>query len=237
MLFLHEVHEVIGRSEDAFEAAIREEWMPRLARTQGSRLLYYLHHAHGSGASYRVVTVTALRDAAAWGELVREVAEGSLRPLAESLDRLRHDVRAKVLIPLPWSQLQQIDLASVPSDGRRHELSIFMEDTVWPYEGLLEEYVKRSGAHYAEEMRRAREGGGRHLLTVDASFRTAFGSGRRREIVLWQKIVQEKGIGPLLLSEVPEQYKKPGTWMHDGLELRDQWESRLLRSAAWSPWH
>jgi hypothetical protein len=237
MLFLHEVHEVSGRREDAFEAAIRGEWMPRLARTPGARLLYFLHHAHGSGASYRVVTITALRDAAAWGELVREVAEGSLRALAESLDQLRHDVRAKILIPLPWSKLQQIDLASVPSDARRHALSIFMEDTVWPFEGLLEQYVARSGAHYAEEMKRQREGGGRHLLTVDASFRTAYGSGRRREIVLWQKIVQEKGLGPLLLSEVPEQYKQPGTWMHDGLEFRDQWESRLLRSSSWSPWY
>jgi hypothetical protein len=237
MLFLHEVHEVSGRREDAFEAAIRDEWMPRLARTPGARLLYFLHHAHGSGASYRVVTITALRDAAAWGELVREVAEGSLRALAESLDQLRRDVRAKILIPLPWSKLQQIDLASVPSDARRHALSIFMEDTVWPFEGLLEQYVARSGAHYAEEMKRQREGGGRHLLTVDASFRTAYGSGRRREIVLWQKIVQEKGLGPLLLSEVPEQYKQPGTWMHDGLEFRDQWESRLLRSSSWSPWY
>ncbi len=237
MLFLHEVHEVIGRSEDEFEAAIRDEWMPRLARTAGSRLLYFLHHAHGSGASYRVVTITAIRDGAAWGELVREVAGGSLLPLAESLDRLRHDLRAKILIPLPWSPLQQLDLDAIPCDARRHELSIFMEDTVWPFEGLLEEYVKRSGAHYAEEMKRQREGGGRHLLTVDASFRTAFGSGRRREIVLWQKIVQEKALGPLLLSEVPAAYKQPGSWMHDGLELRDQWESRLLRSSAWSPWY
>ena len=129
MLFLHEVHEVIGRSEDEFEAAIRDEWMPRLARTAGSRLLYFLHHAHGSGASYRVVTITAIRDGAAWGELVREVADGSLRPLAESLDRLRHDLRAKMLIPLPWSPIQQLELDAVPSDARPHELSIFMEVT------------------------------------------------------------------------------------------------------------
>ncbi len=237
MLFLHELHEVVGKREEEFEALIRDEWMPRLARSRGARLLYFLHHAHGSGASYRVVTITAIRDGACWGELVREVADGPLRALAESLDRLRHDVRAKILIPLPWSPVQQIGFDEIPSDGRSHELSIFMEDTVWPFEGLLEDYVKRSGAHYAEEMRRQREGGGRHLLTVDASFRTAYGSGRRREIVLWQKIVQQKALGPLLLSEVPAEYKKPGTWMHDGLALRDQWESRLLRTSAWSPWY
>jgi hypothetical protein len=36
--------------------------------------------------------------------------------------------------------------------------------------------------------------------------------------------------------EVPEHYKAPGTWMHDALEVRDRWESRLLRTARWSPW-
>jgi hypothetical protein len=39
----------------------------------------------------------------------------------------------------------------------------------------------------------------------------------------------------LLTREVPAEYKRPGTWMHDALELRDRWESRLLRSARWSP--
>ena len=29
---------------------------------------------------------------------------------------------------------------------------LFMEDTVWPREGLLETYVERSGAHYASWM-------------------------------------------------------------------------------------
>jgi len=29
--------------------------------------------------------------------------------------------------------------------------------------------------------------------------------------------------------------KQPGTFMHDALEVRDQWESRLLRTSSWSP--
>ena len=39
----------------------------------------------------------------------------------------------------------------------------------------------------------------------------------------------------LLTIEVPEHLKAPGTWMHDALQLRDQWESKLLRSTRWSP--
>jgi hypothetical protein len=39
----------------------------------------------------------------------------------------------------------------------------------------------------------------------------------------------------LLTSAVPAQFKGPGTWMHDALEVRDEWTSRLLRTASWSP--
>ena len=73
------------------------------------------------------------------------------------------------------------------------------------------------------------------LLEIQAGFRTAFGAGRRREIVLWQKLVEPRGLRPLLMSEVPAEFKQVGSWMHDALELRDRWESRLLRTAAWSP--
>jgi hypothetical protein len=95
--------------------------------------------------------------------------------------------------------------------------------------------VRRSGEHYAAEMeKRAREGAA--ILAVQAGFRGAFGAGRRREIVLWQKVVQPKALLALLTSEVPARFKVPGTWMHDALSLRDRWQSKLLRSARWSPW-
>jgi hypothetical protein len=38
-----------------------------------------------------------------------------------------------------------------------------------------------------------------------------------------------------LTREVPAERRGPGTWMNDALAYRDQWESRLLRTAAWSP--
>jgi hypothetical protein len=237
VLLVHELHEVRGREEDAFEEAVRTSWLPALARDRDVRLLYFLKHAHGSGASYRVVTITALRDAAAWGRTVERVDAGDLRDEARALDALRHDVTAKVLVPLPWSPLQSVDLAAVPAEASaRHELTLFMEDTVWPDEDRLETYVERSGDHYLAEMRRNAERGGT-LLAILGGFRTAFGAGRRREIVLWQKVSEPRGLRPLLTSEVPAHYKQPGTWMHDALALRDRWESRLLRSVDWSPWY
>jgi hypothetical protein len=236
MLFLHEIHEVVGAREDAFEAAFRGVWLPSLAQGADARLLYFLHHAHGSGPSYQVVTITAIRDGAAWQRLAQRVASGDLAAWVRELDDLRHDVTAKLLVALPWSPWQELDFDSVPVDGALHEPSLFMEDTVWPFEGRLEEYVIRSGAHYATEMARAGEAG-HALLRVEAAFRPAFGSHRRREIVLWQKVVQPRALTALLTREVPPAYKAPGMWMHDALALRDRWQSKLLRSARWSPWH
>jgi len=234
-LFLHEVHEVVGRREDDFEAAFREELLPALAAGEDARLLYFLKHALGSGPSYNVVTITAVRDGAAWERLVRRMHEGDLHDWARRVDDLRHDVRAKILLPLPWSPLADVDLADVPTTGAERDPVVFMEDTVWPYEGGLERYVERAGAHYAREMETHKETG-RALLEVLGGFRTAHGTGLRREIVLWQKIVQPRMLEPLLTREVPAEYRKPGTWMHDGLEVRDRWESKLLRTVPWSPW-
>jgi len=234
MLFLYETHAVVGSREDAFEALLRDQWLPALARSSGARLLYFLKHAHGTGISYRVVTITALADAQAWQELMESVDSGALRLLAEQLDTLRHDVEAKMLIPLPWYPLQALPLEEVPTSAASHETTVFMEDTVWPEEGCLERYVEAAGAHYAREM--AERGRARQaILSVDAAFRTAFGSGRRREVVLWQKLLRPEALDPLVRREVPERYRKPGMWMHDALALRDQWESRLLRAVAWSP--
>lgn len=236
MLLLHEVHEVRGACETEFEAAYRDTWLPALAGTADARLLYFLHHAVGTGPAYNVVTVTAVKDGAAWDRLASRVDSGDLRDWAISLDDLRHDVRAKCLVPLPWSPLQQVDLDAVPTDGGEHALSLFMEDTVWPYEGGIEAYVEAAGSHYAEEMReRKAEGGG--MLEIQASFRTRFGSHLRREIVLWQKITSPKGLLGLLTSEIPARFKQPGLWMHDALAVRDRWQSRILRTAPWSPWH
>ena len=141
MLFLHEVHQVAGRREEEFEAVYRDGWMPSLAKGDDARLLYFLHHAHSTGRAYNVVTLTAIRDGAAWERLMLRLHDGDLRPWARDADQLRHGVAAKMLVPVPWSPLKDVDLAAVPTSGD-HPLTLFMEDTAWPYEGGLELTVK-----------------------------------------------------------------------------------------------
>jgi hypothetical protein len=234
MLLLREEHQLIGLKEDDFEETVRDEWMPALAKTEDARLLYFAHIAHGSGHAYRVVTYTLLRDGSAWGRLVDRVDSGDLKSLAVKLDEFRYDVEAKQLLPLPWSKVQQIEIEAVPTEPGEHELSVFMEDTVWPFEGKLEEYIRRSGEQYSTEYDKSFPETPK-LLEIEAAYRTAYGSHQRREIVLWQKVMNPKGLVGLLTREIPSEYKTPGRWMLDALELRDQWQSRLLRTSSWSP--
>lgn len=234
MWLLHETHAVRGECEEAFDAALRDVWIPSVAEGAGARVLHVLRHAHGTGPSYRIVTLTALDGGAGYAALAESAARGPLREAALALDALRHDVEAKLLEPLPWSPLQALDLGAVPVRGADHELTLYMEDTVWPREGKLEAYVAESGAHYAREMA-GHESRGHAMLKVLGGFRTVFGSGRRREIVLWQRVVDPRLVLGLLTREVPPALSRPGTWMHDALALRDQWQSRLLRTTRWSP--
>jgi hypothetical protein len=236
MLFVHEVHHVVGAREEAFEAAYRDGWMPALAKDDDARLLYFLHHAHGSGRAYTAVTVTAVRDGSAYERLIQRVQAGDLQEWAADADRSRHRVTAKLLVGVPWSPMRDLDLASVPTDGIEHGLSIFMEDTAWPHEAMLDEYLQAAHDHYAPSLVEGRHGG-RALLDLQAVFQTAWGSGARREVVLWQKIVDPPRITGLLTTEIPAEHRAPGTWMHDALRVRDDWESRLLRTTRWSPLH
>jgi len=229
VLFLHEVHQVRGAEENAFEAAYRDEWMPALARSGEGRLLWYCKHAHGSGRAYNVVTITAVHDGKAWDELAVRVQRGDLSDWARRLDELRHDVTSKILLPVPWSPMQEVELDRVPADGCTHELSLYMEDTGWPH-ASIDDYISFWESDYYLPMRRHP-----NLLDVEAVFQVAFGTGRHKEAILMQKVLNYEGLLKLLTSETPPHLQAPGQFMHEALSYRDRWESKLLRTSNWSP--
>jgi hypothetical protein len=232
VLFLHETHKVVGAREDEFESAYREGWMPTLAEEDSARLLWYTNHAHGSGLSYNVVTITGIADGAAWDSLARRAQTGDLRPWMRELDNLRHEVTGKILLPVEWSPLQEVDLATVPTDAATHPLSLFMEDTGWP-SAPLDDYIRSWDEIYYRPLSKSSR-----LLDIQGCFQVAHGSYRRREAMLWQKIDASNNyevLVRLLTSDISPEHRGPGTYMFDALKYRDQWESRLLRTSAWSP--
>ena len=234
MLLLHQVHRVHGADEDAFDAAYRDEYIPALAESGGSRLLWYLRLAHGSGQAYTTVSITGCANAAAWEELAERVRGGDLAAWSARVDAMRHATEAKVLQPVPWSPLQEIDLATVPVDGRTHENALFMEDTAWPYAGGLQAYLHKASTLYDRTLSSQKEEG-TGMIELEAAFQPVYGTHTTTEVVLWQRVVNTKAVMWMLGHDLPPEASAPGTWLHDALEVRDRWESRLLRSASWSP--
>jgi hypothetical protein len=233
-LYLREVHRVRGRDEDEFEAAFRDAggWMDLIGRGDDARLLYYSHQAHGTGPSYRVVTITAVNDGAAWERLARSIAGGELNEWVRHVDGLRHDVTGKLLLPATWSPLGDLDLASIPTVPQSHDPTLFMEDTGWP-DVAVDDYVEFWGREYKPMLDRQRES--MRLLEIEAGWVPALGAGRRPEAILWQRVHNIAALTKLLTTELPPSAKAAGTFMAKGLEYRDQWESRLLRTSSWSP--
>jgi hypothetical protein len=231
MLLFHETHRVRGAHEDEFEAAYRDGWLPELAKGDDGRMLFFGHLSHGSGRAYVVTTITAVRDGAAWERLAKRVQDGDLRSWASDTDQLRHQVHGKVMLTVPWAP-PVMEFDAIPTEPQSHELTLYMEDTAWPHEGMLEDYLEAARTHYAPSIS---EGRGRGILELLSVWQTAWGTGRRQEVVLWQRITDHNALKNLLLTEVPAEYRAPGTWMHDALKVRDDWESRLLRTTSWSP--
>jgi hypothetical protein len=234
MLLLHEVHKVAGAQEEAFDAAYRDDYLPTLGKTSDTRLLWYLRLAHGSGAAYTVVTITGCRDAAAWATLAERIRTGDLVDWSTKVDGMRHECQAKIVTPVPWSPRQDIDLTTVPSMAEEHEQSLFMEDTAWPHAGGLSAYIEKAGSQYAPSLDESKEQH-RNIIELEAAYQPVFGSHKTTEVILWQRITNQKALLWLLANDLPPSATAPGTWMHDALAVRDQWESRILRSTSWSP--
>ena len=234
MLLLHEVHTVAGAQEEAFDDAYRNEYLPVLGKTDNARLLWYLRLAHGSGAAYTVISITGFADAAAWWDVADRIRTGDLQDWSSRVDAMRHNCQAKIVAPVSFSPFQEIDLSSVPANGDEHELSLFMEDTAWPYEGGLQAYLQKAGTLYDTTLKDQKESG-IGIIELEAAFQPVFGTHKTTEVILWQRIVNHKALLYMLGHDLPPAATAPGTWMHDALAVRDQWESRLLRSASWSP--
>jgi hypothetical protein len=228
MLLMHEEHRLVGTRSRDFEHAMRDDFRAILAKGDEARLLWYFHLAHGTGLSYTVVTVTAFTSARAWHDFALRVQRGDLQGFAAELDRLRHEVRGKLLLPTPWSPMQELDLARLDTAPAEHEPSLYMEDTGWPFEDRLGDYTRALGEWYEPMVRNSQ------LIEVQAFLQPAPGAGPRREVVLVQKLKDHSQLLRLLTYEEPESYPED-SWMTKALTLRDQWESRLLRTAPWSP--
>ena len=60
------------------DAIWRDEWIPAVGERDDAKVLHFLRHAHGTGVSYRVVTLTAFGDDAALAAARARIDGGDL---------------------------------------------------------------------------------------------------------------------------------------------------------------
>jgi len=227
MIYVHEVHEVLGGKMEEFGDAVRTLWRPLLEERGDARLLWFWELAHGTGPSYQAVSITAVRDWATWGAcLERTAADPRHREWQRRVWTLRREVTAKILLPTAWSPLK-LDLAQVETRRSGDTPSLYLHDTGWPFSGMLEDYTAALGSIFYPQTLHAK------MISVAACWSVAPGTGKHHEVVLLQKIEDWEQFSRLLSRG--EQGHQRGGWMEEGLRYRDRWESKLLRCAAWSP--
>lgn len=212
---------------DEFGEALRTAWRPLLEERGEARLLWVWQLTHGTGASYQALSISAVRDWQTWGALTERMqTDDRWRACDRTLWTLRREVTRKLLVPAPWSPLHAVDLTA-PAAAPAAAPGLYLHDTGWPYPGKLDDYVAALGSVYLPQVRQSR------MISVEACWTVAAGTGRHHEVVLLQKILDWPRFTELLAKG--EQGAQRGGWMVKGLEYRERWESKLLRCVPWSP--
>ena len=125
-----------------------------------------------------------------------------------------------------------MQLAEVPTQHTEREPVLYMEDTMWPFPGKLREYIAAAGAVYRPALGAE---DAKMQMHIELALQTLPGAGRSPEVTLLQRLTSLPRLLHLLTNDLSEAVAGPGSWMHEALALRDQWRSKLLRTAPWSP--
>jgi len=102
MIFLQEIHEVIGGKMEEFSEAMRDRWKPLIEQGGLARVLWFWELTMMTNVSYTAVSITAVRDWQSWGTLVdRMVSDRKWKKWNHDVCEYRRDVVSKMLLPNP----------------------------------------------------------------------------------------------------------------------------------------
>jgi hypothetical protein len=231
VFFVHEIHSVPGRTGEAFEALLREEWAPALARDDGARLVWCVRSMPGSIGFPELITLVAVPDGSALERLGARVRDGDLRDVALALDDARAGVTRRILAPMAFNPLS-VDLDAIPAEPQPVDApsEIYIHDFVPPRLGMQRVYE----AAMSEILMKMLEMEG-HSILIWAGLETVPGGGPVPESLNISHVGRAEEGTRLLSTPIPREMVTPGSWMLEGLKLRDTWTSRLVRTVSWSP--
>lgn len=232
LLYVHEIHSFRGDTGRDLEALLRDRWSPALARQDEVRLVWCVKSMQASVSYPELITMTAVAGAPALERLAARIREGDLQEEKATLDHARTAVTTRILKNMNFSPLKvdMAEIAAVPVDNARSEM--YIHDTVPPRPGMQRRYEAAMGDFYMKTIEV--EG---MVIRNWAGLETVPGGGTVPENLMITHIGTAKAGADLLHLEIPRAAFEPGQWMHEALQLRDTWTSRLVRTLPWSPIH
>ena len=202
-----------------------------LAKTDDARLLWYCVQAHGTGPAYKVVTITAVRDGVAWETLARRVQSGDLQIVGPP-----HSTSC-VTGSMPRCFCRSVGRPCRSSSSPRYPPTVRLTSraSTWKTQdgpnAALDDYIDFWESGYFEPMRTE---AGRCSTSRRCSSRHSDRGGAKKRFSCSGSPTTGR-LMHLLTTEISPELRAPGQFMHEALSYRDQWESRLLRTSAWSP--
>jgi hypothetical protein len=154
---------------------------------------------------------------------------GDLWDFVKRTHLMRYETTGELLAPLEWSPSPAADLAAIPTTPGRRTLGLYVEDTVWPPHDI-DRWVRAAG----EKLSEGRKSDPAPIAELALAMRPMYGGGRRREVILLQRIINKDRLGDFFSTAEPSG-GAPWAGLSEKLALGDRWESRILRSMSWSP--
>ena len=230
MFYVHETHTLDADTAPSFETVLREQWVPAVADDGGMRLVWCARSMPGTASYPEMVTMTAVADGAALERLAARSRTGDLRDASAELARNRVGLTTRVLASLEEFNPYSVDLDAVPVVREGAPTEMYIHDWVVPQPGMQRIYEVQMREAFMK------------MLEMDAipmktwgGFETVAGGGRVPLSLMVTWIANAPAITGLIAEVKPRVALEPGSWIREGLKLRDTWISRLVRSVPWSP--
>jgi hypothetical protein len=230
MFYVHEIHALDAAKAEGFETLVREQWVPALANDPQTRLVWCVRSMPGTASYPELITMTAVEDGATLERLGERYRTGDLRELSTELGQHRTGIETRVFAALEEFNPYSVDLGDVPLVRDDAPSEMYIHDFVAPQPGRQRIYEVQMREAFMK------------MLEMDAlpmktwgGFETVAGGGRVPQSLMVTWIANAPAISNLLAQGNPRVKPEPGSWMAEGLKLRDTWVSRLVRSVAWSP--
>jgi hypothetical protein len=226
VLYLHQIHQLRPDGESAFEAFIRDEWLPVVNAHAGARFAWYGTSTPSARFADEAITITAFDDPVALGRFADAERHSAL---SRALAGHRIGAQTRLLQPIdydPWTAAG----TPIPDGPTEGPITAYMHDFVPPVTGQMKAYADMMRERYMALSSQELSG-----VVLRTSWRTVSGGGPLPEMFNLSEIRDVDALVTLVANEIPREYKQMGTWMWEALATRDQWTTRLARSASWSP--